>query len=194
MGELADLDRHVVETDEPTTRSPLNTPDSPQSKPSGCGGPRRLEVQCPASSGRGRAAERMVRAVRRNVSSGSPLEPTIGFSRAVRVGSHVYVAATAAIWPDGHVDHDVAAQTRRCLEIVEDALREAGAALTDVVRTRVFLTEPAHGDLVAAVHGEAFGSIRPASGFIVVRSFLDPRWLVEIEADAVVADPPGQAA
>ena len=125
-------------------------------------------------------------AVRQNVSSRSPLEPTIGFSRAVRVGAQVFVATTAAIWPDGHVDSDVAAQTRRCLEIIEHALREAGAALTDVVRTRVFLTDPAHGESVAAVHGETFGSIRPASDFIVVRGFLDPRWLVEIEADAVI--------
>lgn len=127
-----------------------------------------------------------LRAVRRLVSSGSPLEPTIGFSRAVRVGDQVFVAATAAIWPDGHVDPDVAVQTRRCLEIVEQALREAGAGLEDVVRTRVFLVDAADGPAVGAVHGEVFGAIRPASGFIVVRGFLDPRWRVEIEADAVV--------
>jgi enamine deaminase RidA (YjgF/YER057c/UK114 family) len=128
------------------------------------------------------------RPMRHNVSSGSPFEPTIGFSRAVRIGSQVFVSATAAIWPDGHVDSDPATQTRRCLEIIEQALVEAGAALTDVVRTRVFLIDPAHGKAIAAVHGETFGAIRPASGFIVVDGFLDPRWLVEIEADAVVAD------
>lgn len=125
--------------------------------------------------------------MRRHVSSGSPLEPTIGFCRAVRVDRQVFVAATAAIWPDGHVDPDPAAQARRCLDIVGAALGEAGAAFEDVVRTRVFLVDAADGPAVAAVHGEVFGSIRPVSGFIVVRGFLDPRWRVEIEADAVVA-------
>jgi enamine deaminase RidA (YjgF/YER057c/UK114 family) len=76
-------------------------------------------------------------------------------------------------------------QARRCLEIIGDALRESAATLRDVVRTRVFLVDAAHGDAVAKVHGEAFGTIRPATGFIVVQGFLDPRWLVEIEADAV---------
>ena len=124
--------------------------------------------------------------VRQRVSSGSPLEPTIGFSRAVREDSLVFVSATAAIWPDGHVDPDVGVQARRCLEIIDEALREAGATLAAVVRTRVFLVDADHGALVARVHGEAFGDIRPASGFIVVKGFLDPRWLVEIEADAIV--------
>jgi enamine deaminase RidA (YjgF/YER057c/UK114 family) len=124
--------------------------------------------------------------VRQHISSGSPLEPTIGFSRAVRDERLVFVSATAAIWPDGHVDPDVAVQARRCLEIIAEALREAGATLRDVVRTRVYLVDAAHGETVGQVHGEAFGSIRPATGFIVVHGFLDPRWLVEIEADAVV--------
>jgi enamine deaminase RidA (YjgF/YER057c/UK114 family) len=124
--------------------------------------------------------------VRRQISSGSPFEPTIGFSRAVRDANLVFVSATAAIWPDGHVDPDVGVQARRCLEIIEEALRESGATLEDVVRTRVFLVDAAHGEAVGTVHGEVFGSIRPATGFIVVRGFLDPRWLVEIEADAVV--------
>jgi enamine deaminase RidA (YjgF/YER057c/UK114 family) len=124
--------------------------------------------------------------VRRHVSSGSPLEPTIGFSRAVRDDRLVFVSATAAIWADGHVDPDVGVQARRCLEIIDEALRESGATLRDVVRTRVFLVDAAHGDAVAQVHGEAFGRIRPATGFIVVQGFLDPRWLVEIEADAIV--------
>jgi enamine deaminase RidA (YjgF/YER057c/UK114 family) len=124
--------------------------------------------------------------VRQRIASGSPLEPTIGFSRAVRDGRHVFVSATAAIWPDGHVDADVAVQARRCLEIVEQALGEAGAALEDVVRTRVFLMDAFDGAAVGRVHGEVFGDIRPATGFIVVKGFLDPRWRVEIEADAVV--------
>jgi len=124
--------------------------------------------------------------MRQRISSGSPLEPTIGFSRVVRDGRLVFVSATAAIWPDDHVDPDVGVQARRCLEIIEQALREADAALSDVVRTRVFLRDPAHGTVVAKVHGEAFGETRPATGFIVVRGFLDPHWLVEIEADAIV--------
>jgi enamine deaminase RidA (YjgF/YER057c/UK114 family) len=98
----------------------------------------------------------------------------------------VVVSATAAIWPDGHVDPDVGVQARRCLEIIEAALHEAGVTLRDVVRTRVYLVDAADGAAVGEVHGEAFGAIRPATGFIVVKGFLDPRWLVEIEADAVV--------
>jgi enamine deaminase RidA (YjgF/YER057c/UK114 family) len=125
---------------------------------------------------------------RRHIASGSPYERTIGFSRAVRAGRHVLVSDTASISPAGHVDPDAGAQARRCLEIVESALREAGAQLSDVVRTRVFLVDAADGEAVGAVHGEVFGAIRPASAFIVVSGFLDPRWRVEIEADAIVAD------
>ena len=116
------------------------------------------------------------------------MEPIIGFSRAVRDGRQVFVSATAAIWPDGHVDPDIGAQARRCLTIIEAALGESGASLRDVVRTRVFLVDAAHGAAVAEAHGEAFGEVRPASGFIVVKGFLDPRWLVEIEADAIIRD------
>jgi enamine deaminase RidA (YjgF/YER057c/UK114 family) len=112
--------------------------------------------------------------VREHVSSGSPLEPTIGFSRAVRDGRQVFVSATAAIWPDGHVDPDVGVQARRCLEIIEHALGECGATLGDVVRTRVFLVDAAHGEAVGSVHGEAFGEIRPATGFIVVKGVPRP--------------------
>jgi enamine deaminase RidA (YjgF/YER057c/UK114 family) len=126
--------------------------------------------------------------MRHNVSSGSPFEPMIGFSRAVRVGASVFVAATAAIWPDGHVDEDVATQARRALEIIEQALNETGATLEHVVRTRVFLSDAADGEAIAHVHGEVFGEIRPASGFIVVSGFLDPRFRLEIEADAIVTE------
>jgi enamine deaminase RidA (YjgF/YER057c/UK114 family) len=80
----------------------------------------------------------------------------------------------------------VARQAERCLQIIEAALREAGASLADVVRTRVFLVDAADGPAVGEVHGRVFGDVRPASGFIVVSGFLDPRWRVEIEADAVV--------
>jgi len=124
--------------------------------------------------------------VRRHVSSGSPLEPVIGFSRALRVGQPVFVAATAAIWPGGHVDDDVGVQCRRCLQIIEQALHDADATIRDVVRTRVFLVDPQDGEAVSAIHGEIFGEIRPVTGFIVVRGFLDPRWRIEIEADAIV--------
>lgn len=125
---------------------------------------------------------------RQHIRSGSPHEDSIGFSRAVRDGRQVFVSATAAIWPDGHVDPDAGVQARRCLAIIEAALAESGATLGDVVRTRVFLVDAAHGPAVSEVHGEVFGEIRPASGFIVVRGFLDPRWLVEIEADAIIGD------
>ena len=125
--------------------------------------------------------------MRQRVSSGSPLEPEIGFSRALRVGSQVWVAATAAIWPDGHVDPDTGVQAERCLEIIAAALREAGGGLDDVVRTRVYLVDRADVDAVGAVHGRAFGAVRPATGFILVAGFIDPRWRVEIEADAIVS-------
>ena len=125
--------------------------------------------------------------VRQRVSSGSSYEASIGFSRAVRVDRQVFVSATAAIWPDGHVDPDAGAQARRSLAIIEASLREAGASLEDVVRTRVFLVDAADGEAVGAVHGEVFGDVRPPSAFIVVSGFLDPRWRVEIEADAIVA-------
>ena len=125
--------------------------------------------------------------MRLNVSSGSTYERDIGFSRAVRVGDRVHVSATAAISPGGDVDPDTARQAERCLEIIAAALREAGAALEDVVRTRVFLVDAADGPAVGEVHGRVFGAVRPASGFIVVSGFLDPRWKVEIEADAIVS-------
>jgi enamine deaminase RidA (YjgF/YER057c/UK114 family) len=124
--------------------------------------------------------------MREHIASGSPLEPVLGFSRAVRVGPAVFVSATAAIWPDGHVDADVTVQARRCLAIIGEALGGAGASLADVVRTRVYLIDAADGAAVGRVHGEAFGAIRPATGFIVVSGFLDPRWRVEIEADALM--------
>ena len=123
---------------------------------------------------------------RRRVSSGSPYEPLIGFARAVRVGDRVLVSGTAPIWPDGSCDPDPATQMRRCIEIVRAALEEAGATLQDVVRTRTFLTDPALAEAIQAVHGEAFGDIRPASTMVVVAALLDPRWKVEIEAEAVI--------
>ena len=123
---------------------------------------------------------------RRHVSSGSPYEPQIGISRALRVGDRVLVSGTAPIWPDDHVEEDVTAQARRCFEIIETALQEAGARLADVVRTRTYLVDAADGEAVARVHGELFSEIRPVSTMVVVTGFLDPRWRVEIEAEAVL--------
>lgn len=123
---------------------------------------------------------------RRNISSGSPYEPKIGFSRAVRIGDRVLVSGTAPIRPDGSVDPDPAAQTRRCLEIVLTALAEAGARRGDVVRTRTYLVDREDAEAVGEVHGEIFGDVRPASTMVVVDGFLDPRWRVEFEAEAVI--------
>jgi enamine deaminase RidA (YjgF/YER057c/UK114 family) len=125
---------------------------------------------------------------RRRVSSGSPYEPLIGFSRAVRVGNRVLVAGTAPVWPDGEVDPDVSVQARRCLEIIGAALDEAGASLADVVRTRTYLVDAADGEAVGRVHGEVFADVRPASTMVVVAGFLDRRWRVEMEAEAIVGD------
>jgi len=120
---------------------------------------------------------------RQLVSSGSPFESAIGFSRALRVGPHVFVSGTAPIWPDGSCDPDPAVQTRRCLEIILAALAEAGAAAADVVRTRMFLLDPADAGAVGEVHGEVFGAVRPAATMLAVAALLDPRWKVEIEAE-----------
>lgn len=122
------------------------------------------------------------------VSSGSPFEPRIGFSRAVRVGHMVCVSGTAPIGSDGKTvgPGDPAAQTRRCLEIIRAALEEAGASLSEVIRTRIFLVNIDDWEKVAEVHGEFFRDIRPASTFVQVSRLIDPEWLVEIEADAVV--------
>ena len=110
----------------------------------------------------------------------------MGYSRAVRVGDRVVVAGTAPIWPDGSCDPDPATQARRCLEIIVAALREAGAAVEDVVRTRMYVTDAGYADEVGRVHGEVFAGIRPASTMVVVAALIDPRWKVEIEAEAVL--------
>jgi enamine deaminase RidA (YjgF/YER057c/UK114 family) len=124
---------------------------------------------------------------RRLVSSGSPYEPAIGFSRAVRDGRHVFVAGTCAVMPDGgKPPPDAYGQARRCLEIIVAALGEAGAAPRHVVRTRTFLLDADDAGEVGRAHGELFGDIRPASTMIVVSAFLDPSWIVEIEADALL--------
>jgi enamine deaminase RidA (YjgF/YER057c/UK114 family) len=123
---------------------------------------------------------------RKRVSSGSPWEPKVGISRAVRVGDRVLVSGTAPIWPDGSCDPDPEVQARRCFEIILAALAEAGAGPEHVVRTRMFLTSDGDGDAVARAHASVFGDVRPVSTMVIVRGFLDPRWKVEIEAEAVV--------
>jgi enamine deaminase RidA (YjgF/YER057c/UK114 family) len=122
------------------------------------------------------------------ISSGSPYEPLIGISRAVRAGSMVCVAGTAPIGADGRTvgTGDAGAQARRCFEIIAAALVGAGSSLRHVVRTRIFLTRIEDWKAVAAVHGELFREIRPANTVVQVSRFIDPDWLVEIEADAVV--------
>ena len=128
--------------------------------------------------------------MRKLVSSGSPYEPKIGISRAVRAGAFVTVAGTAPLGPDGRTvgRGDAAAQARRCLEIIAAALEQAGASLRHVVRTRLLLTQIEDWEAVAGVHGEFFRDIRPVNTIMQVARFIDPDWLVEIEADAVLDD------
>lgn len=118
--------------------------------------------------------------------SGSPYETTYGFSRAVRVGAHVAVAGTAPILPDGSCAPDAASQARRCFQIILEALAEVGGQRSDVVRTRMFIVDPADGDAVGAVHGEVFAGVQPAATMVAVAALLQPEWRVEIEADAIV--------
>lgn len=124
---------------------------------------------------------------RRLISSGSPYEPVVGYSRAVRAGDHISVAGCAPIMPDDREPPpDAYGQAKRCIEIVERALLEAGSSLADVVRTRVYLVRLEDFEAVGRAHGEAFSVIRPANTTVVVAALVDARWLVEIEADAVV--------
>ena len=125
---------------------------------------------------------------RRRVSTGSPFEPKIGISRAVRTGNVIAVTGTAPLGPDGKTvaKGNAAAQARRCLEIIQSAIEGLGGKLSDVTRTRILLVRIEDWEEVAAVHGEFFSSIRPANTIMQVVRFIDPDWLVEIEADAVV--------
>src|SRR5262245_28939945 len=125
--------------------------------------------------------------MRKLVSSGSPFEPRIGFSRAVRVGRIVAVSGTAPIARDGSVaaPGDVYGQTKRCLEIIAQAIAEAGRPLAAFIRTRVMLTDIARWEAAARAHGEFFGDIKPANTFVEVKGFINRDWLVELEADCV---------
>ncbi|OBB63700.1 RidA family protein [Mycobacterium sp. 852014-50255_SCH5639931] len=121
------------------------------------------------------------------VSSGSEFEAAVGYSRAVRVGPHVSVAGTTGAGPAG----DIAAQARDALRRIEVALRQAGAALSDVVRTRIYVTDISRWREVAAIHAQVFGAIRPAATMVEVSALIAPELLVEIEADAYVDSPAG---
>ena len=126
-------------------------------------------------------------AMRKLVSPGSPFEPRIGFSRAVRVGQVVAVSDTAPIAADGSVacPRNVYGQTRRCLDIIGDAVMDAGLSLDTVVRTRIMLTDVSQWEAAARAHSEFFAVIRPATTFVEVRGFINREWLVEVEADCV---------
>jgi enamine deaminase RidA (YjgF/YER057c/UK114 family) len=125
--------------------------------------------------------------MRQLISSGSPYEPKVGISRAVRVGSIIAVSGTAPLLDGKTVGKgDPGAQARRCLDIIKEALERAGSSLDQVVRTRTLLTRIDDWQAVAAVHGEYFGAIRPANTIMQVTRFIDPDWLIEFEADAVV--------
>ena len=124
---------------------------------------------------------------RRLIASGSPFEPVIGFSRAVVDGHHVCVSGTAPVMPEGaEPPADAYGQAKRVLEIIVQALADAGARPQDVVRTRTYLTRAADWEDVGRAHGETFADVRPASTMVVVSGFLDPRWVVEMEADAML--------
>jgi enamine deaminase RidA (YjgF/YER057c/UK114 family) len=123
---------------------------------------------------------------RQRVASGSPYEPTFGFCRAMRVGDRLLVAGTAPIWPDGSCDPNPQVQARRCIEIILEAMRQLGGEARHVVRTRMFLTDASYADAVGAAHGEVFAETRPVATMVVVAALLDPRWKVEIEAEAIL--------
>lgn len=127
---------------------------------------------------------------RQLVSSGRPWEAIVGYSRAVRVGNMVFVGGTAPSNPDGttHAPGDAYAQARRCFEIVEAALAEAGASMADVVRTRMFVTEISRWQEFGRAHAECFADIRPAATMVEVRALIDPEMLIEVEVDAVIEE------
>jgi enamine deaminase RidA (YjgF/YER057c/UK114 family) len=123
--------------------------------------------------------------MRQNISGGSPFEPIIGFSRAVRVGNVIHLAGTGPVGAD-HLDAE--GQTRRVFAIAEEALAKAGASLNDVVRTRMYLTHVEDWETVGRVHGEFFAAVRPAATMVVVSKLLNPAWRIEIEMEALIPE------
>ncbi|WP_168071054.1 RidA family protein [Sphingomonas kaistensis] len=125
----------------------------------------------------------------RRTEGSSPYEAAYGFSRAVRVGERILVSGTAPVEPDGSsTPGDAAAQARRCFAIILKAVEDLGGSAADVVRTRMYIVDPADADAVGQVHGEIFGGVRPAATMVVVSALLRAEWLVEIEAEALVGD------
>jgi enamine deaminase RidA (YjgF/YER057c/UK114 family) len=122
---------------------------------------------------------------RSNIAGSSPYEPVIGFSRAVRIGNQVHVSGTGPVGAD---DKDVAEQTDQCLTIIATALKQAGSSIEHVYRTRMFLTHTEDWEIVGRVHGKFFSITRPAATMVVIKELLDPRWRIEIEADAVIPE------
>ena len=124
--------------------------------------------------------------MRKNITGGSPYEPIIGFSRAVRVANSVHLAGTGPVGAD---NEDATGQTRRIFAIAQEALAKAGASFNDVVRTRMYLTHAEDWEAVGRVHGEFFGAVRPAATMVVVAALLNPAWRIEMEFDAVITEP-----
>jgi enamine deaminase RidA (YjgF/YER057c/UK114 family) len=122
---------------------------------------------------------------RTNISGTSPFEPIIGFSRAVRIGNLVHVSGTGPVGAD---EADVATQTDQCLTLITAALKQAGSSIEHVYRTRIYLTRAEDWEAVGRIHGKFFGLIRPAATMVVVAALLNPKWQVEIEADACIPD------
>lgn len=127
---------------------------------------------------------------RQRHASASPFEPVYGYSRATRVGQQIAVAGCAPIEPDGRSTvGDAGIQAARCLTIIDESLTALGGRIEDVVRTRMFITDPADADIVGRAHGAVFGDIRPAATMVVVSALIRPEWKVEIEADAIIGTP-----
>jgi enamine deaminase RidA (YjgF/YER057c/UK114 family) len=122
---------------------------------------------------------------RTNISGTSPFEPIIGFSRAVRIGNSVHVSGTGPVGAD---EADVAEQTEQCLTLIATALKNAGSSIEDIYRTRMYLTHTEDWEAVGRIHGKFFGLIRPAATMVVVAALLNPKWRIEIEADACIPD------